>query len=449
MGRTRIGELWRHSGAGLSPDAMQTTPKKIIKAAKSKARTASAKIGETDLGAKAKATADQIKGHANLAKETTSATKTRLSETQMVRKSLEGAELAKDSVERAAEIVRESTASLTRPVAEAQTNLATSEIGQRATAKLDAARQHTSDATEAVKEGIDKATGAFAVVHGSVLVTATSGSIETARDKVFRLLKGRENEIISSSLTLQAVMHNFATGIDGLSDGINGKFEKAGLQNRGVDYRSPTEINDLYAVSVPDTVKMLSEFSHDLFLRNKDLSHIESFKNAPGRARDATNVKWEHGSLNRQRGSENMTADAILSADRSNALQGFALGVTEITARSTLYAIAIEATISITENVIYVYRGGKDVPAAIEDTLKNTARAGIAGAVTGVVLGVGITTLTAVGGAPVLVAIAPAVGVVGGGLLVYSAGKTNPQGADYADLSRWRHRRHRYRSLLR
>jgi len=83
------------------------------------------------------------------------------------------------------------------------------------------------------------------------------------------------------------------------------------------------------------------------------------------------------------------------------------------------YAAAIEAAISITENSIYVYRGGKDVPTALRDTAINvTKSAGM-----GLIIGTGIAALSAVGAAPAIVAIAPALGVIGGGLLIYSASR--------------------------
>ena len=41
----------------------------------------------------------------------------------------------------------------------------------------------------------------------------------------------------------------------------------------------------------------------------------------------------------------------------------------------------------------------------------------------GLIIGTGIAALTAVGAAPAIVAIAPALGVLGGGLLIYSASR--------------------------
>ena len=387
-------------------------PKNIIRAAKSKAKDATAnvapQINAADLRAKAQSgkqiiaqsadtTVASAKRHAIVAKETASDASARLIESETARASREF-------------------------VADAQARIAESEIGQRATAGLDAARSRAAETTEAVKEGIDRATGAFAIVHGSVLLTDSAEGLKTVRDRFDRLLGGRKNEISAVSLTLHGVLRNLATAAETLDGNMLDKFQSAGL-GRGIPDRTVSEARVLFDQSMPETVKGLSEISQNLFLRNKDASHRYSVENAPELARDPNNIVWEHFSSNRSRGSENMTAPEFSSVNHTNAWQGFALSVAEITTRSMLYAAVIEATISITENVIYVYRGGKDVSTAIEDTLKNTAKAGAAGAVIGVVLGVGITALTAVGAAPVLTAIAPALGVVGGGLLIYTAGK--------------------------
>ena len=117
------------------------------------------------------------------------------------------------------------------------------------------------------------------------------------------------------------------------------------------------------------------------------------------------------------RGAADMTGWEQIQINFSTGFESFAMVAKDVIPQATLYAVAIEGSISIIENSIYVYRGQKDIQTALQDTARNAAK----GAVIGLVAGTAIAGASALGAAPVIAAAAPVLGVVGGALLVYSA----------------------------
>lgn len=233
------------------------------------------------------------------------------------------------------------------------------------------------------------------------------------------LLSNRErisSEAAAAALALESVVSNVSYA--DLSGALQAKFKAAGLGGeRGA--RTAAEAQSFYEASVPDAIKMLGGDAIKEYLAGKDASHITSYENAPELAKSNSNLLWEASSANRARGAADMTGWEQIQVNLSNGFETFAMAAGEIVPQATLYAAAIEGGISIIENSIYVYRGHKDVSTAIYDVAKNTAKS----AVIGLVAGTAIAGIATLGGAPVIAAVAPALCIVGGAILVYSAAK--------------------------
>ena len=223
-------------------------------------------------------------------------------------------------------------------------------------------------------------------------------------------------EIAAVAQALNSVIDNVSYA--DLSSVLQRSFKDRGLGGeRGA--RTTAEAQSFYESSVPDAVKIRGEDAVQEFIKPKDASHIKSFENAPELVKADSNFVWEASSANRARGADNMTGLEHLQINLSNGFESFVSTASEIVPQATLYAAAIEGGISIVENSIYVYRGKKDISTALQDIAKNTAKSAVVGLVAGTVIA-GVSTL---GAAPVIAAAAPALGVIGGALLVYSASK--------------------------
>ncbi len=361
-------------------------PKKFIKSAKSKAQVASAniasKIEDADLRDKA------------VAKFSTA-------RNQVV----EG---------RFADVARTATDRASAKVVEAKAEFVESDIKRQALGTATVASESLRSVPEVARKALKVGSEEWGELNSSPLIVGAKQRTIAARKRIGAKIGDRSSEIAAVNLTLNAVIDNLA-GAE-IVGNLVPKFRAAGIRG---EWRSPAEARAFFDSSVPDHIQMLGEDAVREFLAGKDLSHIESFKNNASRVSDPNNVIWEAASANRSRGADDMTWLELAQVKFSNGWEGFTLAAAEIVPRSMFYAAAIEAAISITEISIYVYRGGKDVPTAMRDTAINvTKSAGM-----GLVIGTGIAALSAVGAAPAIVAVAPALGVVGGGLLIYSAGR--------------------------
>lgn len=228
--------------------------------------------------------------------------------------------------------------------------------------------------------------------------------------------RGASAEVSAVAHTLESVISNVSYA--DLSAGLQQKFKAAGgLGGERGSWRTVTEAQSFYDSSVPDAVKMLGEDAVKEFLKGKDASHIRSFENAPELAKADSNFLWEALEANRSRGAVDMTGWEQIQINLGAGFESFAMVAKEVIPQATLYAVAIEGSISIIENSIYVYRGQKDVQTALQDTARNAAKSAVVGLVAGTV----IAGASAAGAAPLIVAVAPVLGVVGGALLVYSA----------------------------
>ena len=274
-----------------------------------------------------------------------------------------------------------------------------------------------SDVRRKMQDAIEsaKSTSTTAMVSGDDIRRKTQGALETAG---ISLVQGRRRsaEITAVAQTLNSVIDNVSYA--DLSGSLQAKFKAAGLGGeRGA--RTTAEAQSFYESSVPDSVKIRGEDAVREWLAGKDASHIKSFENSPELVKSDSNFLWENASANRARGAEDMTGLEQIQINLNGGFESFVATAAEIVPQATLYAAAIEGSISIVENSIYVYRGHKDVSTALQDVAKNTAKS----AVIGLVAGTAIAGVSALGAAPVIAAAAPVLGVVGGALLVYSVSK--------------------------
>ena len=271
-------------------------------------------------------------------------------------------------------------------------------------------RRKTQDTIESAKSA-----STTAMVSGDDIRRKAQGAFKAAGTSLVQG-RGRTAEIAAVANTLNSVIDNVSYA--DLGSKLQSKFKTAGLGGeRGV--RTTVEAQSFFDSSVPDSVKLLGEDAVKEWLAGKDASHIRSFENAPNIVKSDNNFLWENASANRARGAADMTGLEQIQINLSGGFESFVATAAEIVPQATLYAAAIEGGISIVENSIYVYRGHKDVSAALQDVAKNTAKSAVIGLVAGTVIA-GATTL---GAAPVIAAAAPVLGVVGGALLVYSASK--------------------------
>ena len=271
-------------------------------------------------------------------------------------------------------------------------------------------RRKTQDMMESAKSA-----STTAMVSGDGLRRKVQGTLKTAGTS---LEEGRRRaaEITAVAQALNGVIENVSYA--DLSGSLQTKFKAAGLGGeRGV--RTIAEAQSFFDSSVPDSVKLLGEDAVKEWLAGKDASHIKSFENAPDIVKSDSNFLWENASANRARGAADMTGLEQIQINLSGGFESFVSTAAEIVPQATLYAAAIEGGISIVENSIYVYRGQKDIQTALQDTARNTAKS----AVIGLVAGTAIAGASALGAAPIIAAAAPALGVVGGALLVYSVSK--------------------------
>lgn len=281
--------------------------------------------------------------------------------------------------------------------------------------KIDGVSRKLADAKPS-SIGVDAGRKALAEINPSALTRRVRGGLSSAKAGVVdkRVVSAKE-QIAAVSLALHQVVDNVRYA--DLSAQLQRKFTSAGLRGGPKHWRAPEGASGFYDASIPDAVKMLGEDGIREFLDGKNASHIKSMANWRELAGTDSNILWEDRAANSARGSADMSAFEQLNVRLDNGFDAFRLTAVKIVPRAVFYAIVIEASVSIVENGIYVYRGKKDARAALQDTSLNVAKSAVAGVLAGGV----VSGALALGAAPVLATAAPALGVIGGCLLVYSA----------------------------
>ena len=206
-----------------------------------------------------------------------------------------------------------------------------------------------------------------------------------------------------------------------LSRPMQNKFQLAGLGRGRGGVRGPVAAQEFYRSSVPGAVRNLGEGPVRQFTRGKQASHIRSVANAPGQARNSSNIIWESAKANTARGSRNMTKLEVVGARTANAAHAAGIVGAEAAKRAgrgALWTAVLELPVSLVENGINVSRGKKTREEALKDTGKDVATAGVAG---GVAVA-GTTVAISLGAGPALLAAGPVLVPVGVSLFAISTG---------------------------
>lgn len=168
---------------------------------------------------------------------------------------------------------------------------------------------------------------------------------------------------------------------------------------------------------IPTGVRMKTESVVE-FLGNRDLSHIESVKNAPPLESEITNVIFERKPWNRARGSDNMTGLELARARLDNFADGMIQGAKATTvaaARGAVIGALVELPVTAVENFLLVKGNGRTLGEASKQVIKDVGKSAAAGAA-GSVIFTGVALIGLPMG-PIAVPLA----IVGGTMYTWSA----------------------------
>ena len=214
-------------------------------------------------------------------------------------------------------------------------------------------------------------------------------------------------------LNLQQAVPSFTD----LSPTLKAKFVTAGMHGA---WRTVDAASAFYESSVPSAVRNLGNDAVVAFLDGKHASHIEAVVNAPGRMMDAANIVWEAARDNLARGGADMTPLELAKANALNAIQATGIVAAEALQTAAVagcVGMALEGVVSVSENLIYVYRDEMTVHEARRRVLRDVLKKGKAAAIGGA----GMTVVVALGAGPALATAAPVLVSVGGVLYLVSA----------------------------
>ena len=214
-------------------------------------------------------------------------------------------------------------------------------------------------------------------------------------------------------LTLEEAVPSFSD----LPTAMKAKFAAAGMHGA---WRPLDVASTFYESSIPFPVRNLGKDAVVAFLDGKHAGHIEAFVNAPGRVMDAANIVWERASDNLARGAADMTPLELAKANALNALDATGILVTEALQTAAVagcIGMALEGVVSVSENLIYVYKDEMTLQEARRNVLRDVLKRGKAAAIGGAAM----TVVVALGAGPALATAAPVLVSVGGVLYVVSA----------------------------
>ena len=182
-----------------------------------------------------------------------------------------------------------------------------------------------------------------------------------------------------------------------LSRATQRQFKTGGL-GRGLGSRSPAMAQRLYEKEIPEAIRNMGEPAVKDFMKGKHFSHFKSVANAPGSAKVPSNIILEDAGTNLSRGSRNMTSAghaAAKSASRASAIRTGTKAAIKGGTKAGLIAAAMEAAVSVPENILHWKRGRKSGQQAAKDTAKSTATAaGVGVATAGVAKGIALVGLS-------------------------------------------------------
>ena len=310
---------------------------------------------------------------------------------------------------------------------------AASEIG-KATAT---AADKTADIAQTTAAGIEKAADlarATTTEIGSALGVAAAGVLEQGRafrekcQESFESTKTGARKVGDNTdewaraaaagawgalVSLQAAVPTF----NDLSPLLKTKFALAGMHGA---WRPVHLASSFYESSVPFPIRNLGKDAVLAFLDDKHASHIEAFVNNPGRLMDSANIVWEAARDNLARGGADMTPLELAKANTLNALHATGIVATEALQTAAVagcIGMALEGVVSVTENLIYVYKDEMAFRQAGRRVLKDVLKKGMGAAIGGA----GMTVVVALGAGPALATAAPVLVTVGGVVYVVAA----------------------------
>ncbi len=202
-----------------------------------------------------------------------------------------------------------------------------------------------------------------------------------------------------------------------LSPTLKAKFVTAGMHGY---WRTVDAASAFYESSVPSAVRNLGKDAVVMFLDGKHASHIEAVANAPERMMDAANIVWERARDNLARGAADMTPLDLAKANALNAVQATGIVVAEALQTAAVagcIGMALEGVVSVSENLIYVYKDGMTIQEARRNVLRDVLKKGKVAAIGGA----GMTVVVALGAGPALATAAPVLISIGGVLYLVSA----------------------------
>jgi hypothetical protein len=194
-----------------------------------------------------------------------------------------------------------------------------------------------------------------------------------------------------------------------LPTNLQHNIKRAGL--RKGEFRSWQEAKEIYQ-TMPENIRRQGIENIDQYKRSHDWSHKTA--HAKGGSHQPHNGDWENPSINRSRGSENMTYGenkALLKAKSDINFQAGTSIVLNKAIKSGGIAFGVELAFSGLDNFLAVQRGEKSVEAGLIDTLSAaTCVAVTAAVVTGGIVAISLVfpPVGAVG-----VAVAPVLQIVG------------------------------------
>ena len=184
------------------------------------------------------------------------------------------------------------------------------------------------------------------------------------------------------------------------------------LRNR----RGNFSAEELYA-RIPNAVKLKAEDISE-FLSRRDVSHIESVKNAPELESEVANIVFEESGSNRARGGNTMTTSELWRTQLDNFAEGIKKGAGATAAAASkagFLAALLELPVTTVENLKLVHAEAQTADEALRQIVQDLGtQVIIAGGTAAVLTGVAVLGLP---GQTLVVPIA----VVGGVLYAYSA----------------------------
>ena len=214
-------------------------------------------------------------------------------------------------------------------------------------------------------------------------------------------------------VTLQEAVPSF----NDLSPTLKAKFAVAGMHGA---WRPVDAAGEFYRAGIPFPVRNLGEETVFAFVDGKHASHIDAVANAPGRMMDAANIVWERARDNLARGAADMTPLELAKANALNALHATGIVMAEALQTAAVagcIGMALEGVVSVTENLIYVYKDEMTLQQGGKRVWKDMLRKGKAAAIGGA----GMTVVVALGAGPALTTAAPVLVTVGGVVYLVSA----------------------------